>query len=258
MSDLAVMCDKEIDIADYASLFQDDDWLVFCKCFYNLYRNRNSCSKPSTLYFGRIPYINLSVHDICADIKRQPYCYRGISVTGRLPPSKAARIFNVLIDPPDMLPLIRKAQLVDIYNNVTFYYAPTDTFLELFDPLYTDNGYDYSCYAFTYEELPRTYQWVYSFYNPDSGLTKIGVSSDIDKRKRSLEYSSGSDLTLLYAVRCHEYLFLERLLHSYYSEYRKNGEWFRLPTQDSAHIEDIFTFIIVQNELFVEEIKEEK
>lgn len=256
MSDSTLITLEKAEISDYVSLFQDDDWLVFCKCFYNLYRNRNSCRKLSTLYFKKIPHICFTIRDICSDIQRQPYCYSDISVTGKLSPSKATRILNTLVDTPNLPPLLRKEQLTDIYNNVSFYYAPTEMFLKLFTTVSDNQIFDYSCYMFMYEEPPHNYQWVYCFYNPDSGLTKIGVSNNINRRKKDLEYSSGSDLILLYSVKCYEHLFLEKLLHSYFSDYRRNGEWFRLSTHDNNCIKDIFATIIKENGLFIVENEE--
>lgn len=247
MSDSDVLTERDSLIFAYDDLLGDRDWLVFCKCFISFYSCRNECKNLSPLYFNEIIHIDAKIRDMCSDIKKNPSYYKNVGGSNKLHPSKATHILNVLLNPmnysSELPPLIRQGQHVDMYNTMTLYYAPTEALLHIFNT-------NRECYQFPYtEESPMYREWVYCFYNPDSELTKIGVTSDYERRKQDLERASGSVLEVLYVTKCVEYLYLEKLLHSYFAQYRKKGEWFLLPKRYNRDISEIFNTVILENSL---------
>ena len=93
--------------------------------------------------------------------------------------------------------------------------------------------------------------WVYCFYNERTGLTKIGQSYDIDKRKRSLQNSSGLSLIVLGAIKCTQYTIVEKCLHKHFSEFREKGEWFLLDEPVRKDIVNIFATVAHTNGSFI-------
>lgn len=59
---------------------------------------------------------------------------------------------------------------------------------------------------------------------------KIGISTDVPNRVRTLALGSGRDLTLIttYSPNIVKYSTMERLLHNHYAEHRTLGEWFKM------------------------------
>jgi hypothetical protein len=57
------------------------------------------------------------------------------------------------------------------------------------------------------------------------GLVKIGQTTQLAHRMRDLQHTSPVPLALLVAVRAHE--IVEYVLHEYFAEHRRHGEWFR-------------------------------
>jgi flagellar biosynthesis GTPase FlhF len=72
-------------------------------------------------------------------------------------------------------------------------------------------------------------QDLYFFFNPYTGLVKIGIAGDADLRRRQLEYAGGVRLETL-AVFPGQCGYEERL-HEAFTESRQVGEWF-IPTRD--------------------------
>lgn len=71
--------------------------------------------------------------------------------------------------------------------------------------------------------------YVYVIENNDD--IKIGISSEIPKRVKSLQTGSSSKLEVAGYVECEDRakaLALEKRLHIEYSSYRTIGEWFKL------------------------------
>lgn len=81
-----------------------------------------------------------------------------------------------------------------------------------------------------YEFEPKE-EVVYFILN-SLGRTKIGYTSDIDKRFKALKYASGDDLKVIavYAPKLLKAPQLESLLHNEYGGSRIFGEWFELTT----------------------------
>lgn len=59
---------------------------------------------------------------------------------------------------------------------------------------------------------------------------KIGISTDVPNRLRTLALSSGRELSLLttYSPNIVKYSTMERLLHDHYAAHRTLGEWFKM------------------------------
>lgn len=59
---------------------------------------------------------------------------------------------------------------------------------------------------------------------------KIGISTDVPNRLRTLALSSGRELSLLttYSPNIIKYSTMERLLHDHYDKFRTLGEWFKM------------------------------
>lgn len=81
---------------------------------------------------------------------------------------------------------------------------------------------------------------IYVIHNPENGLTKIGFSTDVASRIKSLQYSfPGSiELAVFYGTRQDEHNLHERFIAQGKHEY---GEWFRLTDRDILWIKDCVT-----------------
>lgn len=71
--------------------------------------------------------------------------------------------------------------------------------------------------------LPKPPTFVY-FMLAD-GLLKIGISQNVEQRRRGLESQSGRKLDVLGYIKGDR--DLERSWHERYASYREHGEWFR-------------------------------
>ena len=70
------------------------------------------------------------------------------------------------------------------------------------------------------------------FIQESTGLVKIGLTKNIEKRLKTYETHNPHTLKLLKIIRCanlKEAQRLERSLHKKFSEFKINGEWFALP-----------------------------
>lgn len=86
-------------------------------------------------------------------------------------------------------------------------------------------------------------RWVYLIGSPRSGVVKIGVSKDPERRLRSLRTGSPVALRLLWKKPGAE--DLEEALHAYFSAYRVRGEWFDFGDGEPvAYVEAAFADLI--------------
>ena len=70
---------------------------------------------------------------------------------------------------------------------------------------------------------------VYLLYSLDEDTYKIGITSNsVKKRIKELQTGNSSEIKELYAYESDNYVKLERLLHFYFSNQHKRGEWFKL------------------------------
>lgn len=89
-----------------------------------------------------------------------------------------------------------------------------------FEHAITGPGYD-----------PRT--WVYFIQMPTAKHVKIGFAKNVKSRLATIQNGNPERLTLLCRVRGDA--MMERLLHTYFRQYRLEGEWFRWnPLLDEA------------------------
>lgn len=66
------------------------------------------------------------------------------------------------------------------------------------------------------------------FIKADNGLTKIGLTKNVEERFKRLQAVSPCILTLLFTLDSDDAYTLEQEFHSKYSNLRKHGEWFLL------------------------------
>lgn len=141
----------------------------------------------------------------------------------------------------------------------------TDEMFKLLDPLGYASAKSYDLYYELYckDAIPfkKSIQrgpegWVYCFYNDVTGLSKIGITSNLTERTYSLECSSGIPLHFILAVKCSDYRKCERKLHAKFADFRQSGEWFLLDEPTRSNMKQCFEEIIVQNDYVVSEWKE--
>ena len=86
--------------------------------------------------------------------------------------------------------------------------------------------------------------FVYVIKNTQSGLYKIGITTNYKRRFLSLKNSSGCNLETIYVIElrgeidesAHD---IEQFIHEYFNKNRVQGEWFRLRDSDLNEIEDL-------------------
>lgn len=89
--------------------------------------------------------------------------------------------------------------------------------------------------------------WVYCFYNPDTGLSKIGKSINVRRRKATIEREIGTNLVFTAAVQLSNYSSLESDMHRYFESSRKNGEWFDLDRIIAYDMLHHFNLVAISN-----------
>lgn len=78
------------------------------------------------------------------------------------------------------------------------------------------------------------------FIKSSTGLYKIGLAVDIERRFRelSIEYSS-EDLELVRTIETENMMHTEQRFHNIFSKKRQHGEWFALESKDFALVDTI-------------------
>jgi len=72
-------------------------------------------------------------------------------------------------------------------------------------------------------------QHIYVIYNPYTKLTKIGVSSNLEKRLQSLSNACGVKLYCAFKSKAVENAtHIESSLHNRFANHRQMGEWFSI------------------------------
>ena len=66
--------------------------------------------------------------------------------------------------------------------------------------------------------------------------TKIGYTTDIDKRIKSLQTASPTGIKLIYLVESDYAYKMEQSLHKQYSSKNSNLEWFKLNDNDIKNV----------------------
>ena len=86
------------------------------------------------------------------------------------------------------------------------------------------------------------YGWVY-LIGSNSGLVKIGVSNDAERRLVALQSSNADTLRLLGKLFTKDRYSIEREIHSAYDDKRIKGEWFELDDDDIRGIFSEYKFV---------------
>jgi predicted GIY-YIG superfamily endonuclease len=84
-------------------------------------------------------------------------------------------------------------------------------------------------------------QRVYLLWNAQTRLYKIGISDNVERRKRELERQGGVPITIMGSWQAERPEDIERALHRYYAAKRREGEWFALADQDVYAISHALT-----------------
>lgn len=96
--------------------------------------------------------------------------------------------------------------------------------------IHTFSSYD-SCKKNSYSFFPEEdiHGFIYVFEQGSSGIFKIGFTSDsnIEKRKKALQTGNPIKLRIAGYFPCPS-IKTERVIHSLFKSYRKEGEWFEL------------------------------
>ena len=75
--------------------------------------------------------------------------------------------------------------------------------------------------------------YLYLMSDSETGYVKIGISNTDPRLKRTRQLNSGTkrpgEVTCIKAIKTRHYKRAEKILHRCYKEYRKKGEWFKLP-----------------------------
>lgn len=76
---------------------------------------------------------------------------------------------------------------------------------------------------------------------------KIGSAIDIDKRVSSYQTAFNEKIFVIGYIKSEDYIFLEREIHSFFSDKRLKGEWFELNEFDLFNLRESFDFIDVND-----------
>jgi predicted GIY-YIG superfamily endonuclease len=82
----------------------------------------------------------------------------------------------------------------------------------------------------------RNCKVVYLLLNKDTGYIKVGITKDINKRRRTLELQSGSSLTLIYITdQLNRYRTIEHSFKQFYKKQQQEGEWFSISVDEAKN-----------------------
>lgn len=88
------------------------------------------------------------------------------------------------------------------------------------------------------EPKPAERPHLYFMHCPTTGLVKIGVSNDVQRRRNQVSLASGLPVEILHVIPNGGYE-LESKLHGRYRALRETGEWFRREGDLAAYLEQI-------------------
>lgn len=66
-------------------------------------------------------------------------------------------------------------------------------------------------------------------FRAEDGRYKIGVTVDVEHRRKTIQNASGLATEVVYSRRYRDPFPEERRLHALFAEYRREGEWFEIP-----------------------------
>lgn len=89
--------------------------------------------------------------------------------------------------------------------------------------------------ALTNGQRAKRGEFVY-LMRADNGLTKIGLTDNLDRRVKSLQSSSPVEINLIGYIKTATAEMLEGELHNQFSKWRAHGEWFSLTDEQCLQI----------------------
>jgi hypothetical protein len=113
----------------------------------------------------------------------------------------------------------------------------------LTDWYYTKVKYPLQGKGSYYDETEDSY--VYVMYNEINKLYKIGITSQIERRRANISTQSGCKIEMVLFIQLHtgydeKARDIERLLHEFFANRRVMGEWFRLDVRCLIAINSLF------------------
>ena len=75
-------------------------------------------------------------------------------------------------------------------------------------------------------------QGIIYFLKADNNLTKIGWTTNLKKRKETLDYTEKVKTELIYFIPTQDCRGLEKLIHTIFADKRVKGEWFDIKDED--------------------------
>jgi len=80
-------------------------------------------------------------------------------------------------------------------------------------------------------------QSLYVIFNPELNITKVGISDNVESRKKVLECSCGCELILHYhTTHIFDALKYEAMAHKKLGDKRRIGEWFNVTPEEAAEV----------------------
>jgi hypothetical protein len=115
--------------------------------------------------------------------------------------------------------------------------------------------FTYPLTEFAHEDKP----FIYLFYNIQNGLSKIGITQNINERIRKFNSQPDSEIVELIILELQigydeNAASIEKFLLQYYKNKKVKGEWFSLTYFDVIEIRDLFWHI--EGEYIWENIKD--
>lgn len=74
--------------------------------------------------------------------------------------------------------------------------------------------------------------FLYIVLNPETKLTKIGISEDVYRRVDQIERGCGQSVQIIAFAEVENFMEMERFLHSVFDHKRCKGEWFDLKEKE--------------------------
>jgi len=77
---------------------------------------------------------------------------------------------------------------------------------------------------------------LYLVHHRETGQTKIGCTSDLDRRLRSLQTGIPGTVTLIFNVWCYDRYRAEAIMARKYRQHKMLGEWYTFPDELSDDV----------------------
>jgi Rha family phage regulatory protein len=107
--------------------------------------------------------------------------------------------------------------------------------------------------AATFLSQSKDKQLVYIIKNAVTGLVKVGITNNIERRLSQLECATGCELEVVYLHPIADNSKdIERKVHERFADYRQRGEWFNLD------VNELINYLIVQPVLMNKDVEEVK